>query len=205
MKPKNDFAPRKPPRQIRSKETVDAILTATTRVLVADGYNAANTNRIAEVAGVSIGSLYQYFPSKEALVAALIERHNNSIIELVESKLAELKEKPLEKVLAALVVATIKVHTVNPELHRVFTEQIPRVGQFEKVLDVEKRIVEILSDYFETERERIRPQNLSLAAFIVVQTVEAVTHAAAVNDKDLLETNELSEEITILLSRYLIN
>ena len=68
--------PRKSASQERSRSTVDALLEATTRILIKEGYDRASTNRIAEVAGVSIGSLYQYFPSKEALVAAVVDRHN---------------------------------------------------------------------------------------------------------------------------------
>src|SRR5262249_60315502 len=67
--------PRKSASQERSRLTVDAILEATTRVLIKEGYDRASTNKIAAVAGVSIGSLYQYFPSKEALVAAVIDPH----------------------------------------------------------------------------------------------------------------------------------
>src|SRR3954466_5834980 len=67
--------PRRRPRQARAQATVEAIVRATARVLVEEGYDRASTNRIAQAAGVSIGSLYQYFPSKEALVAALVESH----------------------------------------------------------------------------------------------------------------------------------
>jgi AcrR family transcriptional regulator len=68
---------------------VDAILSATARILCGTGYDRASTNRIALAAGVSVGSLYQYFPSKEALVAALVERHTESMMSLVRHKLAE--------------------------------------------------------------------------------------------------------------------
>ena len=67
-------APRKRPTQERSREMVETILEATARVLVKDGFERTTTNRVAEAAGVSVGSLYQYFPSKEALVATLVER-----------------------------------------------------------------------------------------------------------------------------------
>ena len=63
--------PRKRPRQDRSKATVDSILDATARVLVRHGFDGLTSNAVAEIAGCSIGSLYQYFPNKEALVAAL--------------------------------------------------------------------------------------------------------------------------------------
>ena len=79
MAQKLQINPRKLASQERSRATVDALLEATTRVLLKEGYDRASTNRIAEVAGVSIGSLYQYFPSKEALVAAVIDRHQQEI------------------------------------------------------------------------------------------------------------------------------
>ncbi|NUR10624.1 MAG: helix-turn-helix transcriptional regulator, partial [Bradyrhizobium sp.] len=72
--------PRKSALQARSRATVDALVEATARILVRDGFEKASTNRIADMAGVSVGSLYQYFPSKEALVAAVIDRHNEEIM-----------------------------------------------------------------------------------------------------------------------------
>src|SRR5262249_7474993 len=75
---------RKLPVQERSRVTVEALLEATARILVKEGFDAASTNRIAAVAGVSVGSLYQYFPSKESLVAALIDRHNQQIMQAVQ-------------------------------------------------------------------------------------------------------------------------
>ncbi|TIV67001.1 MAG: TetR family transcriptional regulator, partial [Mesorhizobium sp.] len=80
MAPKLLTNPRKNASQDRSRATVDALVEATARILVRDGFDKASTNRIAEEAGVSIGSLYQYYPSKEALVAAVIDRHNQDII-----------------------------------------------------------------------------------------------------------------------------
>ena len=67
--------PRKHASQERSRATVDALIEATARILVREGFDKASTNRIAEVAGVGVGSLYQYYPGKEALVAAVIDRH----------------------------------------------------------------------------------------------------------------------------------
>ena len=66
--------PRKNASQDRSRATVDALVEATARILVKEGFDKASTNRIAEAAGVSVGSLYQYFPGKEALVVAVMSR-----------------------------------------------------------------------------------------------------------------------------------
>ena len=87
--------PRKSASQERSRATVDVLLEATTRILVKEGYDRASTNRIAELAGVSIGSLYQYFPSKEALVAAVIDRHQQEISEVTRSALVKAAARPI--------------------------------------------------------------------------------------------------------------
>ena len=78
----------------RSRATVDTLVEATARILVKEGFDKASTNRIAEVAGVSIGSLYQYFPSKESLVAAVIDRHQRQLMEIVFAALDELVPGP---------------------------------------------------------------------------------------------------------------
>ena len=92
--------PRKLPKQSRSRVTVEAILAATTHILVEEGYDKANTNRIAERAGVSIGSLYQYFPNKKSLITALMDQHAQEMAELVGAKLDRLFDSPLENVIS---------------------------------------------------------------------------------------------------------
>src|SRR5215510_12865250 len=98
---------RKSASQARSRVTVDALLGATARILVKDGYDRASTNRIAHVAGVSIGSLYQYFPSKEALVAALIDRHKQQIIQVLRDALIKVAMQPVEEAARELVKVMI--------------------------------------------------------------------------------------------------
>src|SRR3569833_4450963 len=87
--------PRKDASQERSRATVAALVEATARILVREGFDKASTNRIAEVAGVSVGSLYQYFTSKEALVAAVIDRHNEEIMGIVRATLTEVADLPI--------------------------------------------------------------------------------------------------------------
>ena len=111
--------PRKAASQERSRATVDALVEATARILVRQGFDKASTNRIADVAGVSIGSLYQYFPSKEALVAAVIERHQHEIMQTVRGELARALALPLQQGVRSLVAAAVKAHRVDAKLHRV--------------------------------------------------------------------------------------
>src|SRR5262250_3319092 len=109
--------PRKSASQERSRSTVDALIEATARVLVKQGYDRASTNRIASVAGVSIGSLYQYFPSKEALVAAVIDRHTQEQMQVTRNALVKVAARPIEVAARELVSAAIDAHRVNPRLH----------------------------------------------------------------------------------------
>ncbi|GAC1549555.1 MAG: TetR/AcrR family transcriptional regulator [Polyangiales bacterium] len=202
MPPRPRTIPRKTAVQERSRATVDVILQATARILVKDGYDRASTNRIAEAAGVSIGSLYQYFPSKEALVAALIERHMDEMSAVVAAAAARLHDAPLEVAARELVRTMIAAHAVDPKLHRVLVEQVPRVGRLEKIYDVEAHATGIARGYLEAHRAEVRRDDLDLAAFMVVHVIEALTHCAVLLRPDLLG-EPLIEEISDLLVRYL--
>jgi AcrR family transcriptional regulator len=146
--------PRKNASQERSRATVDALVEATARILVKEGFDKASTNRIAEVAGVSVGSLYQYFPGKEALVVAVIERHNQEIMQTVRGELAEVASQPLQQGVRKLVAMAVKAHRVDPKLHRVLAEQIPRVGKLEKVETFNRENYALFRNYLESRAAR---------------------------------------------------
>src|SRR5215475_13284079 len=114
--------PRKSACQDRSRATVDALVEATARILVRGGYDKASTNRIAEVAGVSVGSLYQYFPGKESLVAALIDRHRQEVTQFTRGELAEATKLPVRQAVRRLCEVAVKAHRIDPRLHRALTE-----------------------------------------------------------------------------------
>lgn len=132
--------PRKEASQERSRATVNALIDATARILVKEGFDKASTNHIADVAGVSVGSLYQYFPGKEALVAAVIERHHREIMQTVEGELADIASQPLAQGVRKLIAVAVNAHRIDPKLHRVLAEQIPRVGKLEKMEAFDSRI-----------------------------------------------------------------
>src|SRR5262245_5732905 len=116
---KSVVTPRKTPAQDRSRAMVEVILDAAARVLVKDGYGAFTTNRVAEKAGVSVGSLYQYFPNKESMLAELMRRHMRELERGFEAILADAAERPLAETVRALIEATVRAHLLDPELHRV--------------------------------------------------------------------------------------
>jgi AcrR family transcriptional regulator len=175
--------PRKTAVQKRARITVDALLEATARILIREGFDKASTNRIAEVAGVSVGSLYQYFPSKEALVAALIDRHNQEVTQAVQGELAEAENLPMEQAVRKLVEVAVKAHRIDPKLHRVLAEQIPRVGRLEKLEGFNRQNYSLFAAYLERHRDEIRAVDVGLAAFVCVTSIEALTHTAVLHHK----------------------
>jgi AcrR family transcriptional regulator len=199
---KPSATPRKQPKQERSQATVEAILTATTHILTKEGYDQFNTNRVAELAGVSIGSLYQYFPNKEALLFALAEDHANEMVQLVQCHLEDLNDTSIPRVISQLVTAALAAHAVNPDLHRVLNEQIPRSEQMRKF--AEAKMERMLRSFLEKRCDLIEPKNLDLTVFIVGRTIEALTHGAVLDRPELLNNEQLEQEITILLSSYLV-
>ena len=194
---------RKSASQERSKATVDTLLAATTRVLVKEGYDHASTNKIAEAAGVSIGSLYQYFPSKEALVAAVIERHIDGMLDVIRTSAARVALMPIREAARELVGVMIEAHRINPKLHRVLVEQIPRIGNMEHIDRVDEEAVALVRVYLEGHREELGITDLDLAAFIAVSTVEALTHIAVLRRPELLSDARYVDEVANLVVRYL--
>jgi AcrR family transcriptional regulator len=198
--------PRKYACQARSRATVDALVEATARILAREGYDSASTNRIAEEAGVSIGSLYQYFPCKEALVAAVIDRHNQRLMDVARGTLAEVAALPLEKAVRKIVAVAIEAHRIDPRLHRVLTEQMPRTGRIVNAPTFNQEIYGLFRSYLESQRHAIRRIDLDLAAFVCVTSIEALSHTAVLHRSDILSdgaASTLVEEATRLIVRYL--
>src|SRR5262245_26073802 len=199
-------SPRKIASQKRSRLTVNALLEATARILIKEGYDRASTNKIAAAAGVSIGSLYQFFPGKEAVVAAVIERHTQELSQVVLNALLKVTARPIEIGARELIAAAIDAHRVDPELHRVLAEQVPRIGRLESIDAVERSGRALIRGYLEAHRSEIHIADLDLAAFILSTAVEALTHSAVLRRPDILadgKTGVFLDEVTRLVVAYL--
>lgn len=197
--------PRKSASQQRSRATVEAMLDATARVLVAEGYDRASTNRIAAVAGVSIGSLYQYFPNKEALVGALVARHTREMLQLLRDSLQEVASLDLRSALRELIRAMIAAHRVDPELHRIFDEQIPRMGQMAEIEAIDREVFALVRSWLQHHRGEVRVADLDRATLICVRTVETLTHEIVIGQAGSLPVDDaaFADEVTRMVIGYL--
>jgi hypothetical protein len=111
---------------------------------------------------------------------------------------------PLEPAIRRFVELMIEAHRVDPALHRVFVEQMPRIGDLSRIESVQERGIALARAYLTLHADEIRPCDLDLAAFMVVVTIEAVTHGAVLSKPELLARPELIDEATTLVVKYLI-
>ncbi len=189
---------RKEPKQSRARVTVEAILEATAHILSEGGYDALTTNHVARKAGVSIGSLYQYFPSKEALVGELMDRHcdmMNALFAEVFLRADDLSPKELAK---ELVAAIFHAKCRDPELSKVLREQLPRLGKLNRLDDSLQSITVAVTSYLERHRSILRVASPEQAAFYAVEMGEHLTMAALIkrpNDSAEVAITQITDAI----------
>jgi len=194
------ISPRKQPGQARSRALVEAILDATARVLVRRGLAGANTNAIAELAGVSVGSLYQYFPGKHALVAALHERHARELLAVIEREIASAPARSLAGTVRSLVRAVIEAHLVDPALHRVLETE---AAGLDVASALDGALFERVRALLEAHRARVAPPDLALAAHVVMRVVDTLVHAAVVDPPAGFHSAALEAEVVRAVLGYL--
>jgi AcrR family transcriptional regulator len=196
--------PRKHPRQTRSRGTVDAILEAAAQVFTTHGYAAGTTNRIAARAGVSIGSLYEYFPSKDALLVALMERHVAEGERVLADAAATIAASPgLDATVRSFVRAMVTLHARDRALHRVLFEEAPFPRAVRRSIEaLETRVVEVVEAYLRAHPESTR-RDAALAATVVVHTIEGLTHKLVVHGPARLDIEPYVDEMVALVVSYL--
>jgi AcrR family transcriptional regulator len=182
---------------------VEAILEGAIRVLVARGYAETTTIAIAKRAGVSVGSLYQYFPNKDAIVATLIERHSTELVACIDAALEAPGARDPRSGVRELVRAGMDAHRIDPALHKVFVEQVPRVGRMKVALDTSAVITKKIAAWLEQFSKRSLLRDPQVAAFVVETVIEALTHRAAQAGSIMMTSSQLEEETTELLVSYL--
>ncbi|MCG8667956.1 MAG: TetR/AcrR family transcriptional regulator [Pseudomonadales bacterium] len=200
------------PTQNRSKFTVSSILEAATYVFIEKGLADTTTNDVAERAGVSISSLYQYFPNKHALVAALTEEHLNQMITVISEGLSQYLQSSISELLHELVTLVINAHSIHPELHRVLIEESGVDRATKEIVEFENRLNAMTVAYLESQKEELVVNDIKMAGFIVFNTIETLTHRAILNRSHsenegviwpISNKEVLIAEITRLLVNYL--
>lgn len=196
--------PRKQPRQQRSRATWGAILDAAAQLFGESGYAATTTNKVADRAGVSIGSLYQYFPDKDALLLALAERHIGEAAQvLVEEFVALERDRPdLECTLTRLIDAVVALHRQDPAMHRLLFDQTPRTPELAgRLRDLERQLGAAVSA--QLQRLEVGGPVPDARGLLLVQAIEAQVHGAVLAPPGDVPVEELVSEMRALWLRAL--
>jgi AcrR family transcriptional regulator len=193
---------RKTPSQERAKATVDAILQAGAYILVKDGWEKFTTNRVAERAGVNIASLYQYFPNKESIAVELQRRHIEKGRNAFPDMIVHLRSQAnLRAALKILIDGAVAEHRINPKLHKVFAEELPRASRRVHG-DRDEHLMERLANILEPYAIQVPDPDIALFLFRVI--THAAIHEAASERPDLLANPLFAEELVTLIERYLV-
>lgn len=190
---------RKAPNQARSRATVEAIVHAGARVLADRGWAGFTTNRVAEVAGVSIGSLYQYFPDKLALIDAVRRRHLEECLAIMRA--ARHDGKPLGRFLDDLVGNMMAAHDSHPGLHRVLLDEAPANGPHDPHSAYEREYLGHYAAAVAAYRRHRTETGDETVAMIMSDAVDGVIHNAA--RRGTLKSPEVKRELVRMLTLYL--
>jgi AcrR family transcriptional regulator len=193
---------RKPPRQQRSRATVDTIIDAAIRVLESRGWADFTTNEVAAVAGVSVGSLYQYFADKFALAETIRQRHLGSVLDALSISGEWNESGTLDERVVCLIDGVIAVHSINHALHRVLLDEVPLAAR-SNYADFEREYQRRYRVVIESSSKTRDPARDDVAGRVLAAAVEGVVHAAARSGE--LDSPVLKVELIALVCAYLRN
>jgi AcrR family transcriptional regulator len=194
--------PRKQPQQRRSALTRQRILEAAAHVFADHGYAAGTTNRIAEQAEISIGSLYQYFPNKDAILVELMTAHVNAGIATTQRHLAAGLPGSLEDTLRLFVRAAIDNHRDAPQLHRVLFEEAPRPPEFLRMLHESENAIVARTQALLADHPQVRVDDTHTAARLVVAAIDSLVHRLIASPTPI-DAAPFENELVAMLTRYL--
>jgi AcrR family transcriptional regulator len=176
------------------------------RILDREGPDAATTTRVAEVAGISIGTLYQYFSHRDAILDALQDQEFERAMEFMQSVLGEAgNEGPAEQVAREVIRGLLSIYAEAPGLHRVLALEGLRVTPAHRVHAFDMRVISVVRSFLSVSSLPIRRTNLDAAAFVVFQSVRAAMLARMLESPAGLDDETLTIELTDMVLRYLVD
>ena len=184
---------------------MDAILEATIRIFENQSLEAATTTRIAEVAGVSVGTLYHHFEDRNAIVNALQDREFDRALALMadvlsSDNLGRAPRETVEKVVRGLAI----LYAASPGLHRVLAIEGLRVASADRVHAFDLRVIAIIRSFLTASRAQVRCEDLEAASFTAYQSVRATMLACLLERPAGLSIETLVAQVVDLVVRYLV-
>jgi AcrR family transcriptional regulator len=202
VKPRHSLKPRKRPVQARSETTVAALFEASIQVLLAVGYRKFTTTRVAERAGVSVGTLYQYFPNRQALITTVIERYLHELTAAIERHCRDLRGRTLDEIAKGFVDAAIAAKWAHIEVSRALHEPLADVGGAELVRAAAMRtaapVAEVLSSCGDASFREV-----DRLALLIVISCSSVLQSAIADQTTALDREALRAHMRAMVLGYL--
>ena len=182
--------------------TVAAILEAATQILQSDGEERLTTNRIAERAGVSIGSLYQYFADKEAIIEAIAERERELIIASILRSLSERQPTDLESRVRDVVRTIIAAFVRRKRARRIVLTSMMRRWQTGSERQGADVVAQFLVDTAGDDENAPQRRATPVSAFVLTRALMGPIRAAVIEDSPFLESREFEDELVRMVLAF---
>jgi AcrR family transcriptional regulator len=192
---------RKTPTQERAQRTIAAIFEATAQIVEAEGEAALTTNKVAQKAGFSIGTLYQYFPSKEAIVLAMSERERRRVLDEMQAIMSRAvrDKRDLREVLREVVRTMVESFTNGPRLRRAMVRVVWRMDHYESITQTLREAAERNAlAMAQLNDPALRPPN-PVMMFVATRALMGVVRNASLESSPLLGTREFEDELVRML------
>lgn len=181
---------------------VDRILAAGREVLLSDGYDAASTNKVAKAAGVSPGSLYQYFADKDAVVDAVVARYSDELADRVAASFTDQFGGPESSLIRTTLHALLDALEDNAAFLRVVVDELPRTRNHERLADLERRVSDLMAAHLAAHPRARRDVAPATTAWIVVRAIEQLS-VRYVLDAPPMDRDTFVAEVELLVGGYL--
>lgn len=194
---------RRRPRQARALDTLEAIFEAAARILQTEGRGGLNTNRVAELAGVSIGTLYAYFPDKEAILLEMARRETAAVRDAVAKAITVEWERSGESPIRLAVRALIRGYGTRNKARRILMETLIAAGGSDEIAQPVQAIADLIAAHRAKLLPRGAPVPSPIRLFVLTRAVDSVVRAATYEDAKFIASREFEDELTRLVNAYL--
>ena len=194
----------KKPKQKRSKVTVDSILEASKIVIKKSGFDKFNTNHIAEVAGVSIGSLYQYFKNKESILEVLLHKELEKNREALDKLIDPEADLTIDEVVEKLVFYFVDNWEEKGIFGKILFQFVPEIIDFSIFKSVDKKIIPMLKEKITLSNQPMNQKDIDYALFLIIQNVRSTIYLTNTHYQEL-DKDIVKKELAIMIVSYLKN
>lgn len=193
---------RRKPRQSRSEETLEAIFEAAARILQTQGLDGFTTNAVARLAGISIGTLYQYFPNKNAILVAMARRELDLVNRATVDRIADEHTVDIAELGRAIVRSVLKAFRGRQRARKFLIEALIANGLSDELTrPVEEAVQAILARNSRSQAKHFKTLT-TVELYVMTRAMIGTVRSAVMEQSSYLGTAEFEDELVKLFLSY---